>query len=48
MRDESTKLREGTLAAKQTVTDTLKGKLAAVQEKNKIAEELAATEKAIM
>lgn len=43
LRGEATKLRESTVSAKQTVTDTLKGKLSAVQAKNKVKEELVAT-----
>jgi predicted nucleic acid-binding Zn-ribbon protein len=43
LREEAKKLRESTVSAKTTVTETLKGKLSAVQAKNKVEEELAKT-----
>eukprot|EP00041_Stephanoeca_diplocostata_P014942 m.282696 g.282696 ORF g.282696 m.282696 type:complete len:464 (-) comp19859_c0_seq2:264-1655(-) len=42
MKEECSALRESALKAKQSITDALRGKLQAVQEKNKIAQELAA------
>eukprot|EP00041_Stephanoeca_diplocostata_P038417 m.1514987 g.1514987 ORF g.1514987 m.1514987 type:complete len:938 (-) comp25215_c0_seq18:3333-6146(-) len=42
MKEECSALRTSALEAKQAITDALRGKLAAVQEKNKIATELAA------